>query len=76
MPEQPKLEIKNLLTRNQLYYVAGFFAIVLSILISTFYSSNSLPVANTPVQVEIGVGESVEKIIDTLYQKKNYSKQV
>ncbi len=67
-------EIKNkitkaLLSRNEFYVVAAFFAFVLIILIITFYSPNSLP-QDKPAEVEIRSGDSVSQIIDSLYSKK------
>lgn len=66
-----KIKSKNpLLSKNEYYLVIGLFIVVFSILIYTFYSPNTLPEKNIPVQIEIRQGENLDSILDSLYLKK------
>lgn len=69
MPSEKKKIPIALLSRNEFYVVAAFFAFVLILLIFTFYSPNSLPNDN-PIEVELRNGDSVDQIVDSLYSKK------
>ena len=68
MPNENKKLPLTLLSRNEFYIVAAFFAFVLILLIFTFYSPNSLP-NNKAVEVELRRGDSVDQIVDSLYTK-------
>jgi UPF0755 protein len=59
----------NMLTRKDLYIIASFFGFILGILLFTFYTPNYYKYPS-PLRIDINRGESLNDLIDSLYNKK------
>lgn len=63
-----KKNIKEIFSRREIHFVVGFFFFVLALLAFTFFSPNHYDVEE-PVQIEVKKGETLSRIVDTLYQR-------
>lgn len=63
-----KLGIKKLLTKREFFLVVGFFFVVLTLLIYTFFTPNYYK-SPSPFKLEVGRGETFSEIADDLYAK-------
>lgn len=68
MPEHKKINT-SLFTRNEFYLVVSFFGFILGILFFTFFIPNYFKY-ESPYQIDIKHGQSLNEIIDTLYARK------
>ena len=59
----------NMLSRKELYTVAGFFIFILLMLLYTFFGPNYNKY-QLPVRIDVNRGETLNDMIDSLYSKK------
>jgi len=59
----------ELLSRKDLYIVTGFFVFILGILLYIFFTPNYYKYPS-PVRIDINRGETLNELIDSLYNKK------